>query len=329
MSSPWSRRAVIKGLIASALAGLFGARSNPGHASPSESPEGAVPTRLLGKTGVQVPILGFGTAPVGTRVPLKEAVALYHTAIDSGVTYLDTAPGFAGYGEAQKQLGYVLKERRNEVFLVTKCFEPDGDAAWRLLERSLKELQTDHADLVFVHSLGDDKMDPHIVFSQDGAYPALMKAKAQGLTRFVGLSGHNRAGRFEEAIREFEIDVLLNATNFVDYHTYNFEERVWPLAARKRIGLVGMKVYGGAGPSPRALSSRLLPKEHLDVAFRYALSLPNIACAVIGMATREELQENLRRAKAFRPLSDQELAGLRTIGQQLAHQWGPHFGAIV
>jgi predicted aldo/keto reductase-like oxidoreductase len=329
MSELWNRREVIKGLIASAIAILCGGRSNPVQAFPPEGPDTPLPTRLLGKTGVRVPILGFGTAPVGTRVALNEAVALYHTAIDSGVTYLDTAPSFAGYGEAQKQLGHVLKERRREVFVVTKCFEPYGEAAFRLLERSLKELQTDHADLVFVHSLGDDKMDPRIVFSREGTYPALMKAKAQGLTRFVGLSGHNRTGRFEEAIRDCDVDVLLNVTNFVDQHTYSFEERLWPLAVQKGIGLVGMKVYGGAGPSPRALSSRMLPKEHLDLAFRYALSVPSIACAVIGMATREELQENLRRAKAFRPLSDQERASLRSIGEQLARQWGPHFGDIV
>ena len=72
----------------------------------------------------------------------------------------------------------------------------------KLLERSLKELQTDHADLVFVHSLGADKMDPQVVFSRHGTYPALLKAKKLGLTRWVGLSGHNRPHRFAEAIQQ-------------------------------------------------------------------------------------------------------------------------------
>lgn len=322
-----SRRDVLKGLAAAGLAGLFGARTGSAGTTPERG--ATLPSRVLGKTGVRVPILGFGTAPTGVRVPLREAVAFYHEAIDAGVTYLDTAPGFAGYGAAQQQLGYVLRDRRDEVFLVTKCFEPHGDAALRLLERSLKELQTDHADLVFVHSLGDDKMDPRIVFSPGGCYPAVARAKAQGLTRFIGLSGHNRPGRFEAAIREVEVDVLLNATNFVDYHTYNFEETVWPLAAERGIGLVGMKVYGGAGPSPRQLSSRMLPTDQLDLAFRYALSLPGIACAVIGMATREEFRENLRRAKEFSALPAPEMQRLRTAGKPWAQQWGPHFGAAV
>ena len=76
------------------------------------------------------------------------------------------------------------------MFLVTKCYEPDSERALKLLERSLKELGTTYADLVFVHSVGADKMDPRIVFSKNGTYAALMRAKALGLTRFVGLSGH-------------------------------------------------------------------------------------------------------------------------------------------
>ena len=132
-----------------------------------------IPTRLLGKTGEPISILGFGTAPAGNRLSLRQAVKLYEEALNLGVTYFDTAPDFAGYGKAQEQLGYLLKERRKEVFLVTKCFEPEGDKALRLLEQSLRELKTDYADLVFVHSVGNDKMDPQIVFNRRGCYTAL------------------------------------------------------------------------------------------------------------------------------------------------------------
>ena len=208
-----------------------------------------LPTRVLGRTNVRLPILGFGTAPAGKRLNLKAAIQLYESALNQGITYFDTAPEFAGYGKAQVQLGQLLKERRNEVFLVTKCYEPIGEAALRLLERSLQELQTDFADLVFVHSLGADKMDPRVVFSRRGTYPALLKAKKLGLARFVGLSGHNRPQRFAEAIQKYEVDVLLNVRNFVDRHTYNFDQRVWSLAAHRHIGLIAMKVYGGESRS--------------------------------------------------------------------------------
>ena len=288
-----------------------------------------LPTRPLGKTGVSLPVLGFGTAAAGKRLSLKDAVRLYESALNQGITYFDTAPAFAGYGQAQEQLGYLLKERRSEVFLVTKCYEPNGDAALRLLERNLKELQTSYADLVFVHSLGADKMDPRVVFSRHGAYPALIKAKAKGLTRFVGFSGHNRPQRFIDAIERYEVDVLLNAVNFVDRHTYDFEGQVWPLAAQRQIGLIAMKVYGGQNKSLfSGISHRLLPPSHLDVAFRYALSQSGVACAVIGMATSQELKENLERARRLTPIQQKELQQLGIMGKQLAKQWGPHFGAV-
>lgn len=289
-----------------------------------------LPSRMLGKTGVSVSVIGFGTAPAGTRLGLKDAVRLYEEALDLGVTYFDTAPDFAGYGRAQEQLGHLLKERRREVFLVTKCFVPTGDAALTLLERSLRELRTDHADLVFVHSLGADRMDPRVVFGRHGCYRALLHAKAQGLTRFVGLSGHNRPARFVEALRRYEVDVLLNAVNFVDRHTYNFEERVWPLAAKANVGLIAMKVYGGKRRGLfTGLSHTLLPDRYREAAFRYALGQPHLACAALGMATRQELHENLERVRRFAPLTRSELDRLALVGRRLARDWGPHLGAVV
>lgn len=292
--------------------------------------ESTLPTRVLGKTEVRIPILGFGTAPAGTRLNLREAVHLYQEALNLGVTYFDTAPEFAGYGKAQEQLGVLLKERRKEVFLVTKCFEPWGDSALKLLERSLKELQTDYADLVFVHSVGADKMDPRIVFGPRGTYPALMNAKAQGVTRFVGLSGHNRPGRFAEAIKRFDVDVLLNAVNFVDRYTYNFEQHVWLTASKANIGLLAMKVFGGKRRSAGAgLSHSMMPTSYLDVAFRYALTQPHVTAAAIGMATRKELHQNLHRATSLTPLTASELVHLQQVGKQLARRWGTHLGAVV
>ncbi len=288
-----------------------------------------IPTRLLGKTGEHISILGFGTAPAGNRLNLRQAVKLYEEALNLGVTYFDTAPDFAGYGKAQEQLGYLLKERRKEVFLVTKCFEPNGDKALKLLKKNLRELKTDYADLVFVHSVGNDKMDPQVVFNRRGCYAALMKAKADGLARFVGLSGHNRPGRFVEAIKNFEVDVLLNAVNFADQHTYNFENSVWPLATKFRIGLIAMKVYGGQQKNQKnKLSHSLLPKQNLNIALRYALSQPGVASAAIGMATSAELHQNVQWARDLKPLTPREETQLRTMGKNFSNDWGPHLGSI-
>jgi aryl-alcohol dehydrogenase-like predicted oxidoreductase len=317
MKEGLSRRDFLRGTVGGALVtGLVAAEA-------AENGAKALPRRVLGKTGVRVPILAMGTAPAGTRTEDKDAIALYHEAIDQGVNYMDTAPDFAGYGRAQLQLGQVLKDRRKEVFLVTKTFTPDGDAARKLLERNLKELQTDHADLVYVHSLGADEMDPKKALGPKGTLRALLQAREEGLTRFVGLSGHSRPMRFVEALREHDVDVIMNAVNFVDRHTYDFETKVWPLAAQKKVGLVAMKVYGG-----QRRDGCYMPKEHVPMALRYALSLPNVATAVIGMATKEELRQNLAWARSFQPLTAEERAKLEKLGREMATGWGAHFGPV-
>lgn len=318
MNETVSRRQFLLTTIGGTLATSLGA------AEAAEGERKPLPQRVLGKTGVRVPILGMGTAPAGVRAQDKDAIALFHEAIDRGVTYMDTAPDFAGYGRAQIQLGHVLKDRRKEVFLVTKTFTPDADKARALLERNLKELQTDHADLVYVHSLGADEMDPKRSLGPNGTLRALLKAREDGLTRYVGISGHNRPQRFVEALREHDIDVMMTAVNFVDRHTYDFETKVWPVAAEKKVGLVAMKVYGGARGR-----GAMMAQEHVPLAFRYALSLPNVATAVIGMATKAELQQNLEWARAFKPLTDEERTELIQIGRKLASQWGAHFGAVI
>ena len=108
-----------------------------------------LPKRVFGKTGEKIPILGLGTAPAGMGLNDFDAVDLFHAAIDNGVTYLDTAPG---YERAQIQLGEVLRERRDEVFLVTKTFASDASKAVEILEQSLRDLRTDCVDVTFVHS---------------------------------------------------------------------------------------------------------------------------------------------------------------------------------
>nr|CAA9288258.1 hypothetical protein AVDCRST_MAG63-4170 [uncultured Armatimonadetes bacterium] len=316
-----TRRTFLKTTTAGALA--LGAELLSDDAEAAARP---LPRRVLGKTGVRVPILGFGTASCGIRRNVPNAVELYNEAIDLGVNYMDTAPSNTGYGRAQVQLGHVLKDRRDDVFLVTKTHEAGGDAALRLLEKNLKELQTDHADLVYVHSLGD--LDLDTALGPRGVFAALMKAKREGLTRFVGVSGHHRPAKFLRALKAYDIDVLMCAVNFADRHTYNFEQKVFPVAAQKNVGLVAMKVYGGANWSDKTMSNRMMPKEYLPAAFRYALSIPRVSLAVVGMATREELMQNLAWARRFRPLSDAERQSLAPVGRKLAARWGAHFGPV-
>ena len=295
--------------------------------------EGPLARRKLGKTGVKVPILGLGTAPAGTR-SRKEAAWFFHKAIDAGVTYLDTAPEFAGYGIAQKALGDVLKHRRPDAFVVTKCFEPDGEKALALLKRNLKELQTDRVDLVYAHSIGDAKMDLDIVLGSRGVMHALEKARRDGLCRFIGISGHNRPEKFLKVMDDFDIQVMMNAVNYVIRHVYNFEERVWPEARRRDIGLVAMKVLGGmyrseADPQckPKAKGGRIRGAR-VRSAIRYALDLPAVSTAVLGCYNLHELHQAMRWVRAFQPLSGDERQKLLAEGQRISEEWGAVHGPV-
>jgi aryl-alcohol dehydrogenase-like predicted oxidoreductase len=291
-----------------------------------DDPQAPLPRRALGKTGVEVPAIGLGTAPVGQRTR-EEAIRFYHDCIDAGVTYLDTAPEFAGYYKAQEYLGPVLKERRDEVFIVTKCWEPDGEKALALLKKNLKELQIERADLVYAHSIGADNMAPDKIHAKDGVCAALDRAKRDGLTRFVGVSGHNRPAWFLEAMDRWDYDVMMNAVSLVSRHIYDFEGKVWPKAREKGIGLAAMKVFGGgAGQGPKGAR---LPGELRPQALRYALGLPGASVVVVGMHDRDELAENLAIVREAKPLGNEELAALEPRTKELAKAWGEVYGAVV
>jgi predicted aldo/keto reductase-like oxidoreductase len=294
----------------------------------SPSKTDTLPTRLLGKTGERIPILGLGTGPGGMGMPNDEAVELYHQAIDMGVTYIDTAPG---YERAQEQLGEVLSERRDEVFIVTKTFTADGGKALEILEENLKTLGVDHVDLVFVHHMGGQDVDT--VLSKGGSLAALREAQRRGWTRYVGFTSHNQPWKSQKVLEEAEVDAIMLAMNFVDRHTYNFENEVLPLANERNVGVAAMKIYGGAKDMnyhPQNQPSQLASAGSHDhhQALRYGLGLPGVAVAVVGMYTVKELKQNIEWARNFEPLSSEEEAGLLERGRAVAQQWGAHYGPV-
>jgi aryl-alcohol dehydrogenase-like predicted oxidoreductase len=283
---------------------------------------------VLGRTAVELPILALGTAPSGHR-PEKEAVALYHRCLDSGITHLDTGPHGGGFGNAQVYLGRVLRERRNEVFVATRCSDPTGEGALRQLKQNLVELQIERADLVYVQSIGDDIMCPERIYAPDGACKALERARADGLTRFLGVSGHNRPSRFLRAIEEWDFDVMMTAVSLVARHLYNFETRVWPAAAARQIALLGMKVFGGVRDSRTSAKGANLPDELKPAALRYALGLPGACGVCVGLHDEAELRATLGWLNDIRPLTALELGRLDEPTRHLAGQWQEIYGPTV
>ena len=243
-----SRRNFVKGgsVLIGGLAALIGGRRGRGPAGLRKGARRrAGPHRRAG-------------LPAGDRLRLLPAEAGHagrrprHAPprLELGVNYLDTAPtyGNAETGFAEEKMGPAIAEIRDKVFLVTKTEEPTYEGTWKLLRQSLKRMRTDRIDLVHLHNFGDEKLwgDQKLVFGDHGAMAALREAKRQGVVRFIGASGHLHPTRFHQALDSGEIDVLMNAVNFVVQHTYDFEHKVWSRARHMNVGLVAMKVLGGA-----------------------------------------------------------------------------------
>jgi hypothetical protein len=289
--------------------------------TPRPSP---LPHRRFGKTEEQVPILGLGTAPGGIGLPDEEAIALIHAAIDRGVTYLDTAPG---YDRAHLQLGEVLPARRSEVFVATKCYAATAQEALRIHEQSLRDMRIDYVDLLYAHCVGS--FDPEQLLAPEGVFAGLREAQRRGWSRFIGFTAHHHPAKALACLERVEVDAVMLAMNYADRHTYGFEERILPRAHALDVGVAAMKVYGGARSMDYAAHrvSALGDRNH-HAAFRYALSLPGVAVAVIGMFTLEELEQNIAWAMEWEPLTAEEEEHLAGEGRVVAAEWGPHFGDV-
>ena len=321
-----NRRQFIESALVSggvvAFAGL-GAGGGTEKAKPSN--DSNLPTSILGRTGVQVSLLGLGCAPLGRdHVSIGDVGQVLHRSVELGVNYIDTAPN---YGNAEEKMGSAVREIRDKIFLVTKTEEPSYEETWRLLRQSMKRLQTDHIDMVHLHNFGLENRftDLDYVFGDKGALGALREAKKQGVIRFIAASGHMHPSRFHAAIDTGEIDVLMNVVNFVAQHTYDFEHKVWSRARRENIGLVAMKVLGGAGKGSKGFR---LPEEHYEQAIRYALSIPGLSCAVIGIESVAELEKAVETVIKSKPLSQEEAHELSLTGLKLAGdpKWQSAYG---
>ena len=301
-------------------------------ASPAAAATAAetVPRRVLGRTKIPVSILTLGTAPCGQSkfFSSQQVAEIVNAAVDEGINFIDTA---RIYGCAEEGIGLALGRRRKEVFLATKVWADTIKEAEERFGESLKLLKTEQVDLVYFHCLGS--RDVRRARQADGVFNWLLKQKQLGKTRFVGISGHNAVGRFPAFIESGDVDVVLMVLNFVDRYTYDFEEKILPLARKHDLGIVAMKVFGGVrggfasygGPK----GPPQLDAQYLELAVRYSLGLPGVATVNIGVHDSEQVRKNVRIVKNFRPLSAEEQTQLAKAGRELAKKWGPHFGPVV
>jgi predicted aldo/keto reductase-like oxidoreductase len=271
-----------------------------------------MPTRILGKTGASVSCIAFGC---GSRFLMykdeDKALEAVNRAIDLGISYIDTAYGY-GDGKSETRIGHVMKTRRKEVWLATKINKRNGDEAMRVIEGSLKRLQTDHVDLLHIHSLTTPE-DRAEIEANDGVLKVIYKVKEQKMARFIGITSHTDPHVLKTALERHEFDCTQMALNAARVGMRNapggmainpmhdsFEALALPVANRKNMGVIAMKIFGQEG---------LVGKAPIEKLIRYSLSLP-VAAAVLGMPKIEYLEENIRIAKSFQPLPKQEMQSM-------------------
>ncbi len=284
---------------------------------------GTLPRRPLGKTGFQVSVLGIGSSPLGDAdMTQQEVDRIVGAGIDEGINYIDTSPI---YDFAEQRLGVALKGRRDKVFLVSKVEATSNqDATWQL-EESLRKLRTDHLDAVHLHNVGRTDRFPsmEVLLGPDGALGALRAAKKKGLIKHIGMTCHLRPARALPVFDTGAIELVMCAANFVDVHTYNFEGTVLAEAARRGLGIVAMKILGGAEGKGVQQKGKLSAPEHYENAVRYALSIPGLSVAIMGMRRMSDLQTALKTVRAWRPFGDDEVTANHPKGPEMAKVWGP------
>jgi aryl-alcohol dehydrogenase-like predicted oxidoreductase len=259
-----------------------------------------LPTRILGRTGERVSMLGLG-GDNGLHSPDAgwRAEAIINTALEHGITYFDSAREYDG-GEIH--YGRFLGKRRKNVFLTTKVNVRPYDEAWRCIETSLRNLRTDYVDLLQIHHV-QDLDDADRVTAKDGSLKAVVEARQQGLARWLGVTGHRDPEPLIEMLRRFDFDTILIPMNAADVHHLPFQGRLLDMALERKMGIINMKVLGRGtlinGPNAIGIQS----------AINYALTLP-VTTAVVGFMNAGQIPRLIEAVRKFRQLSAEEMAAL-------------------
>ncbi len=258
------------------------------------------PKRPLGNTGEQISILGLGGEGVLRSFDReKEAVSLIQRAVDLGITYFESARAYAG---SESYYGKALGERRGEIFLASKSHERTVEGALRHLEVTLKNMDTNFLDLWVVHDIRSVN-DLDLIFGPNGAIKAFETAKRNKLAKWIGVSGHKNPAILSRALDLFPFDTVLLPVNPAEYDYRAFLDEILPKAEKKGMGILGMKVFS------RGACVKIYGIELIEKCLRFALAQP-ISAAVVGCDTIEQLEMNIRIARAFQPLTKTEQENL-------------------
>lgn len=270
-----------------------------------------VPRRQMGKTGLQVSIIGLGGFHLGTASGQGEVNNMVAKALDHGINFFDNAWEYHE-GASEERVGTALKGKRDKAIVMTKvCTHGrNKDVAMKMLEESLVRLKTDHLDVWQIHEVVYYN-DPEKCYAADGVLEALTAAKQQGKVRFVGFTGHKNPSIHLEMInRGYAFDTVQMPLNPFDYHYRSFQREVLPVAAQRGMAVFGMKSMGGSGEM--ISHGALTPTEALS----YAMSLPGVSTTISGMDSMQVLDQNLKILQSFKPLDERQMTELREQARQ-------------
>jgi aryl-alcohol dehydrogenase-like predicted oxidoreductase len=310
----WNRRKFMKGAaLLGAVPLISGGSMAQQQKGPSQAvPSGEVPKKPLGRTGVQVSAIGLGGYHLGSAETDQAANEIVAKAIDHGINFFDNAWEYHD-GLSEERMGKALKGKRDQVLVMTKVCTHGRDkkVAMRMLEESLRRLQTDHLDVWQIHEVVYDN-DPDLIFAPNGAAEALAAAKQQGKVRFIGFTGHKDPDiHLKMLSHNFPFDTIQMPLNCCDATFRSFETNVLPEANRRGMAAFGMKSLGGSGELVR--HGAVTPEQGL----RYAMSLP-VATTISGIDSMQVLDQNLKIAVNFTPLEAAEMQSLRNQCRTIA-----------
>lgn len=252
----------------------------------------------LGNTGLKVSRLGFGGIPI-QRITQEEATALIHKLPEYGINYIDTA---RGYTVSEEYLGIAMEGIRDKFVLATKSMARTKEAMEKDIETSLKNLRTDHIDLYQVHNAPPAQMD--IVTGEGGALEALLEAKAAGKIGHIGVTAHE-VTTFEMALDMDWVETIMFPYNFVELQAADLIKK----CAEKGKGFICMKPLAGGAI------------ENAPLAMRFIASNKDITVNIPGMASEDELKQNVATACDPAPISEEELREVQNIRDTLGNQF--------
>ena len=252
----------------------------------------------LGKTGLRISRMGFGGIPI-QKVDAARTRELMEELVRCGVNYIDTA---RGYTVSEALLGEALTGIRDQFVLATKTMARTSEAMAADIETSLTNLRTDYIDLYQVHnpSLSDLKK----VCAPGGALEALMEAKAAGKIGHIGLTAH-LSQVFEKALTLDWVETVMFPYNIVETQG----EELMQKAKEKNIGFIVMKPLAGGA------------LENATLALRFIAQNENVSVVIPGMYDVREIHENVAASSSTEPLTQEELAEIAKIREELGTQF--------